>query len=303
MKRTHLKQISAAVIGAFLLAPAAGWAADNTATKNAPAANTAQRETTQPVQRDAVPPATQRDATSYSDRARMKTWSDEQTQLKSALKLGQDKNFYKQALEQRGYQITSVNDDKADYVEWEVVKGSDTYEVKVDFDKSTGKAKKVDIDPNLWRTDATKAALAGKRTPASTAAGTAPAATTAAAPAPGANVNTKDRPHAMTTPPASGNYSDRSQMKTWTSEKDKLKSSLTAGKTKDFYADQLKKMGYQITSVNDSEADYVEYEVVKGKNSYEVQIDFDKSGKAKDVDVHANMWQAESTERALEGKR
>lgn len=298
MKRTHLKQVSAAVIGAFLLAPAA-WSADNTAQKNppAPAAQRDMAPATQPAQRDAAPATAHRD-NSYSDRARMKTWTDEQTQLKNALKIGQDKGFYKQALEQRGYMITSVNDDRPDYVEYEVVKGSDTYEVKIDFDKPNGKAKKIDVDPNLWRTDATKAALSGKRVAPGAAA------TTAAAPAPGANVNTKDRPMASNTPPANAaEYSDRTRVKNWSGEKDKLKAALKPGQDKNYYANELKRMGYQITSVNEAEADSVEYEVVKGRDSYEVQIDFNKSGKATDVDVHANMWQAEATERALEGKR
>ena len=46
-------------------------------------------------------------------------------------------------------------------------------------------------------------------------------------------------------------------------------------------------------------ADYAEYEVVKGSDSYEVQIDFDKGGKARKVDVAANVWKADATERAL----
>jgi hypothetical protein len=56
--------------------------------------------------------------------------------------------------------------------------------------------------------------------------------------------------------------------------------------------------------VNYDKPDYVEYEVVKGDQSYEVQIDLDKnSGRAKKIDVTTNMWQAEATERALEANR
>ena len=54
----------------------------------------------------------------------------------------------------------------------------------------------------------------------------------------------------------------------------------------------------EITSVNDREADYVEYEIVKGDNSYEVQIDLDPTTKlGKEVDVTSNLWEAESTDR------
>jgi hypothetical protein len=59
-------------------------------------------------------------------------------------------------------------------------------------------------------------------------------------------------------------------------------------------------MGYKVTSVNADKPDYVEYEIVKGEDTFEVQIDFDKnSGKATKVDVSANMWQAEATDKAL----
>ena len=87
-------------------------------------------------------------------------------------------------------------------------------------------------------------------------------------------------------------------MATWNKEKDQLEKSLSLGKDKSYYSEQLKTLGYQVTSVNDNEKDYVELEVVKGGNSYEVQIDFD-GNKAKDVDVTTNVWQTEATERAL----
>jgi hypothetical protein len=63
-------------------------------------------------------------------------------------------------------------------------------------------------------------------------------------------------------------------------------------------------MGWKITSVNYDKPDYVEYEIVKGNDSYEVQIDFDEnSHKAKQVDVAANAWQSEATERALDRRQ
>ena len=65
-----------------------------------------------------------------------------------------------------------------------------------------------------------------------------------------------------------------------------------------YYQQQLKKMGYQVTSVNDRDKGHVEYEVVKGDNSYEVQIDLE-GGKAKKLDVASNVWQSDATERAL----
>jgi len=121
----------------------------------------------------------------------------------------------------------------------------------------------------MWRTDATKAAMAGKTVPAATAY-------------------------------VKGNetYSDRNRMKNWTGEKERLEKALAAGKDKNWYAGELKKLGYQVTSVNDREKDYVEYEIVKGSETYEVQIDFDNTI-GKKVDVTTNMWQSDATEKAL----
>jgi hypothetical protein len=44
----------------------------------------------------------------------------------------------------------------------------------------------------------------------------------------------------------------------------------------------------------------VEYEIVKGDTSYEVQIDIDKnSNKATKVDVVTNVWKTDATKNAL----
>jgi hypothetical protein len=46
--------------------------------------------------------------------------------------------------------------------------------------------------------------------------------------------------------------------------------------------------------------DYLEYEIVKGDMTWEVQIDVDdKTNKATKVDVVANTWKTDATERAL----
>jgi hypothetical protein len=61
---------------------------------------------------------------------------------------------------------------------------------------------------------------------------------------------------------------------------------------------QLEKMGYKITATNYDKADYVEYEVVKDDETFEVQIEM-KQGKGTEIDVATNLWKAEATERAL----
>lgn len=76
------------------------------------------------------------DASRYSDRDRSKNARNEEDKLERALKTGESKDFYRRELEKMGWQITSVNYDKPDYVEYEIVKGDDSYEVQIDLDKN-----------------------------------------------------------------------------------------------------------------------------------------------------------------------
>ena len=207
----------------------------------------------------------------YSDRDRMKSSADEKKQLEQALKPGEDKDFYRRELEKMGWQITSVNYDKPDYAEWEIVKGNSTYEVQLDLDKNNHKAKKVDVAWNMWKADATEKALKGEKV--------------ATATRPASNPN---------------RFSDRLMMKSSKNEKNRLETTLRHGQDPDFYRRELEKMGWQITSVNYDKPDYVEWEIVKGTSTYEVQLDLDKSThKATKIDVTSNIWKADATKQAL----
>jgi len=207
----------------------------------------------------------------YSDRDRMRSSGDEKKQLEQALKTGEEKAFYRRELEKMGWQITAVNYDKPDYVEYEIVKGPSTYEVQLNFDKNSLKANKVDVTWNIWKADATEKALKGEK---------------------------MDYTKRTTSNPT--RYSDRDMMKTSKSEKARLEQALKPGEDKDFYRRELEKMGWQITSVNYDKPDYAEYEIVKGQSSYEVQLDLDKnSHKADKVNVAYNLWKAEATNKAL----
>ena len=223
---------------------------------------------------DKVAPPTG-DALPYSDRDQVKASSGDKDALEKALKVGQGKDFYRQELQKLGYVITAVNHDKADYLEYEVVKGKNTFEVQIDMDEKTKMSKKVDVTTNAWKTDATERALK----------------------------DSSYRPeYPKSTTQDAAKYSDRDRTKSFRADKDRLEKSLRVGEGKDFYKQELEKMGYKITSVNKDKADYTEYEVVKGTDTSEVQIDFDsKTAKAKKVDVTANAWKHESTERALRG--
>lgn len=208
----------------------------------------------------------------YSDRDRTKSSKDETEKLEQVLKTGEEKPFYRRELEKMGWQITAVNYDKPDYLEYEIVKGKSSYEVQIDFDKKSHKATKVDVTTNAWQASATERALReGKRV---------------------------DYPNKTTANPS--RFSDRDRMKSAKSQEEKLEQALKTGEEKDFYRRQLEKMGWKVTSVNYDQADYVEYEIVKGDTSYEVQVDIDKnSHKATKVDVVTNVWKTDATENAL----
>lgn len=210
----------------------------------------------------------------YSDRDRMKSSADEKKQLEEALKTGEEKDFYRRELEKMGWQITAVNYNKPDYLEYEIVKGPSTYEVQVTLDKNSHKANKVDVEWNMWKAEATERALKGQKV---------------------------DFPRGTTS--NASRYSERDKMKSSKNEKTKLEQALKTGEEKDFYRRQLEKMGWQITSVNHDKPDYVEYEIVKGSSTYEVQLDFAKnSHKSNKVSVTYNGWKADSTNKALNVK-
>jgi uncharacterized protein YmfQ (DUF2313 family) len=214
------------------------------------------------------------DMTPQNNRTRMKQYSGDEERLESALPGGKNRTFYRQELQRLGYRITAVNKDTPEELEYEVVKGQNSYEVQVSFDDKGTIAKKVDVSMNLWKADSTEKALkdANYRYPYPTKVG-----------------------------PEAAAYSDRSHMPAWTSEKEHLQKSLLVGQPAGYYRSELRKRGYQITSVNESEPDYVEYEIVKADNSYEVQVDFDKStGRSTKVDVTANLWEDNVTDSVLD---
>src|ERR687892_2247274 len=220
--------------------------------------------------------ATKDDGSKYSDRDRMRSAKGDEEKLEQALKTGEEKAFYRRELEKMGWHITSVNYDKPDYLEYEIVKGDQSFEVQIDVDKNSHKATKVDVTTNAWKTDATKQALK----------------------------NGKKAEYPKKTTASPERFSERDRMKSSKNEKEKLEQALKTGEEKAFYRRELEKMGWKITSVNYDKPDYVEFEIVKNDNSYEVQIDIDKnSHKATKVDVATNAWKTDATENALKQKQ
>lgn len=239
---------------------ASGFAAAQT-TGNTPAAPTANKNPMAPAITDA------------QKRERTAAWKGEKDQLEQKLRAGKTRADYAKILEENGYRISSINSDKKDYLEYEVVKGDHSYEVQLDFDKGAAAATKIDVTTNMWRADATKRMEKDA---------------------------SYKHPGPLVADPQ-GRYSDRRYMKSWTDEKVRLEKALPLNMKVAEYKPKIEQMGYKVTAVNDREKDYVEYEIVKGDNSYEVQIDVDpKSGVATKIDVTSNLWEAEATDKATD---
>lgn len=191
----------------------------------------------------------------------------ERERLESALSRVTDRAGFAAAIEAEGYRLASVNADRPEYLEFEIVKDQASHEVRIEFDPDSKKVRDLDVDRNIWRAATTERMLAD---PDYVAA--APLA-----------------------PAEDGGSSDRPRIDAWEDEKDRLETLLENRKVDEIVA-ELREAGYEITATNDREPGYVEFEVVKGDNSYEVQVDVDEDTQhAEDVDVTANLWRARST--------
>ncbi|MEZ5739694.1 MAG: hypothetical protein R3E68_09750 [Burkholderiaceae bacterium] len=197
--------------------------------------------------------------------------NDEKERLEAMLKGAKSKQDIAAMLEKEGWRISSVNEDDGDEVEYEIVNGDRTYEVEAEFARNGVGLQEVDVKANLWRASSTKRMMSD---PNYRHAG----------------------PLAAT--PESRRYSDARYQQAWTDEKEKLEQALGTNQTPDQYRAKLEQMGYTISSVNERERDHVEYEIVKGDQSYEVQIEMNPQTKlGTSVDVSTNMWETEATER------
>lgn len=80
-----------------------------------------------------------------------------------------------------------------------------------------------------------------------------------------------------------------------------LQENLIPGHEPGWYEMRLRETGYQVTAVNYDTNEYREYEIVRGKESYEVQLEIGaSSGMVEKVTVATNPWKAAPTSEALE---
>lgn len=86
----------------------------------------------------------------------------------------------------------------------------------------------------------------------------------------------------------------------WNQGQAELQKQLAPGAPAADYRKKIEELGYKITSTNYNNEDYLEYELVKGDMTWEVQIDVDdKTRKVTEVQTVTNMWKTDATEQAL----
>lgn len=264
-----LKRHLIAAAGAAMFASMGAYAAGNTGAANTGTGTTATSPTA--AERAAAPADTRAD-TMRRDAAVNRANGDTD-RLEEMLRAAQNRADYARILESNGYRISAVNQDKKDYLEYEVVKGDRSYEVQLDFKNGATRASKIDVANNMWRADSTERMLKDSNYKH-----------------PGPLVADRE-----------GRYSDSRYMKAWNDEKDRLEKALPPNLKVSEYKSKIESMGYKITSVNDRDPGHVEYEIARGDNSYEVKIDVDPGTQmAKDIDVTSNLWEADSTDRATD---
>lgn len=209
----------------------------------------------------------------WSDRARMAGYADEKDRLEQMLQTVTTRDGYRQTIEQAGYRVTAINQDTPTELEYEVVKGNNSYEVQLDFDEgNTARASNIDVASNLWRAEATKRAMEDQNY----------------------------QPEAVAGAPVNDRYRDRARFDDWESERARIEQMLATGMPTQELMQKLEQEGYQVTSINDREPGSLEFEIVKGQNSYEVQASRNETtGMVTAVDVAPNIWQSQETERAL----
>jgi len=209
------------------------------------------------------------------ERAYRADLDEERDRLERELSRVTERAGFAAAIEAQGYRLASVNVDQPDYVEFEIVKDRASHEVRIKFDPESKKVRDLDVDRNMWLSETTERML---EDPAYV-------------------------PAAPLVPAPDGGSSDRSRIDSWEDEKDRLET-LLEGRELSAIVSELEQSGYQITSTNDREPNYVEYEIAKGDNTYEVQVEVDaESRRAREVDVTTNLWRARSTREAQrEGK-
>ncbi len=208
-------------------------------------------------------------------------WHQGQADLQKNLPPGQPADVYRKKMEDLGYKVTATDDKKANYEAYELVKGDQTWKVKINVDDSTHKATKVNVTSNMWKSDATKQELERQKVARSTSNSTAMHNTAA------------DR---------NDQYSARDRA---TSDQliNELKS-LPVERDKQFYKEALRQRGYDIARIDKDEKDQLELEAVKNGHSVKMDVAFNSdTGKSTKVDASSLWSESEATSRTREAQQ
>lgn len=208
-------------------------------------------------------------------------WHQGQADLQKNLPPGQPADVYRKKMEDLGYKVTATDDKKANYEAYELVKGDQTWKVKINVDDSTHKATKVNVTSNMWKSDATKQELERQKVARSTSNSTAMHNTAA------------DR---------NDQYSARDRA---TSDQliNELKS-LPVERDKQFYKEALRQRGYDIARIDKDEKDQLELEAVKNGHSVKMDVAFNSdTGKSTKVDASSLWTESEATSRTREAQQ
>src|SRR5215475_10063617 len=157
-------------------------------------------------------------------------WHQGQADLQKNLPPGQPADVYHNKIEEMGYKITSTNYNNPDYMEYEIVKGDQTWEIQIDVDDSTHRATKVEVATNMWKTDATKEEMEREKSMAGYDSTSSESRRVAA---------------------RNNQYSDRDR--STTDQLVRELEGLPVGRNKQFYKDALRKRGYDIARVDEDE--------------------------------------------------
>jgi len=213
------------------------------------------------------------DPRDWRDAARNDQYMSTRDALETALNRVKKRDEYIPTLVEWGFTVTAVNEYSPTRVEYEVVQNDSSYEVIFDFGSAEAtRAESVAVQPNIWRSGATRAAILNE------------------------DLNLIVPGDADTTP----QYRDEVHMKNFSSDRYLLISAMSNGMTLSEIHESLAALDFKITAINEDNPLAVEYEVVKGNNSFEVQLQFDEpGGVTTSAQVERNLWLADETERAL----
>ena len=221
-------------------------------------------------------------------------WNQGQAELQREIMPGMAPETYRRKLKDLGYKITSTNYNNPDYLEYEIVKGDQTWEVQIDVDDNTNKATGIDIARNVWQTDATRSMIRESQQMARTN----PAGVDTATDMRASNHTTETRRRMAL---RNNQYSDRDRANTDQLIRDL--ETLPVGRSKEFYKTTLRQRGYEISKINKDDADELDLEAVKDGNSVQMTVDFDEeNGRSTEVDASSLWAESESTTRTREAQ-